>query len=86
MKLLFWVLVLALFFFVLGFKRGRPERSSPPPTARTDAPVAAAEPAPERMVDCVECGTHLPVSEALPGRGGHFCCAEHRSRFEARLK
>ncbi len=86
MKLLFWVLVLALFFFVLGFKRGRPERSTPPPPPRTDAPVAAAEPAPERMVDCAECGTHLPVSEALPGRGGHFCCAEHRSRFEARLK
>lgn len=87
MKLLFWVLVLALFFFVLGFKRGRPERSTPPPTPRSATPAAAAsaEPEPERMVDCAECGTHLPVSEALPGRGGHFCSAEHRSRFEARL-
>lgn len=84
MKLLFWVLVLALFFFVLGFKRGRPERSNPPPAPPADTPVAAAEPTPERMVDCAECGTHLPVSEALPGRGGHFCCADHRSRFEAR--
>jgi uncharacterized protein len=36
------------------------------------------------MVACAECGTHLPQGEALPGRGGHFCCAEHRARHEAR--
>ncbi|WAC74856.1 PP0621 family protein [Roseateles sp. SL47] len=88
MKLLFWVLVLALFFFVLGFKRGRPDRSTAPPApSPSQRPVAApaAEPPPEDMVSCAECGTHLPISESLPGRGGHFCCADHRVRFEARL-
>ncbi len=86
MKLLFWVLVLALFFFVLGFKRGRPDRDTAAPAASPPAPTTtvAAEPPPEEMVRCTECGTHLPVSESLPGRGGHFCCADHRSRFESR--
>lgn len=38
------------------------------------------------MVRCAECGTHLPESEALPGRGGHFCGAAHRAAHEARLE
>jgi len=84
MKLLFWVLVLALFFFVLGFKRGRPDRPAAPSAPRPAPPPQAAEPPPEAMVRCAECGMHLPASEALPGRGGQFCTPEHRSRFEAR--
>jgi uncharacterized protein len=85
-KILFWVVLLAVVAFVLGFKRGRPpERPSP----RRDAPPAPPAPTAasdlEPMVSCAECGTHLPASEALPGRGGVFCSAEHRSAHEARL-
>lgn len=39
---------------------------------------------PEAMLRCAECGVHLPSSQVLPGRGGVFCCHEHRERFEAR--
>ncbi|SEK60474.1 uncharacterized protein SAMN05216359_102361 [Roseateles sp. YR242] len=89
MKLLFWVLVLALFFFVLGFKRGRPDRpsASPASPARPAGPPPATpvEPEPEAMVRCTACGMHFPASDALPGRGGQFCSAEHRASFEARL-
>lgn len=50
---------------------------------------AAAPPRPERgpgqpmaMVACRACGTHLPQSEAITGREGSYCSAEHRQRIE----
>ncbi|WP_238139574.1 PP0621 family protein [Roseateles aquatilis] len=79
-KLLFWIVLLAVIAFVLGFKRGRPaprEAQRPPPP-----PQRGLEP----MVSCTECGAHLPASEALPGRGGQFCTAAHRASHEARLE
>ena len=34
----------------------------------------------EPMVQCAQCGLHLPVSEALPGPDGVvFCSREHRN-------
>lgn len=47
-----------------------------------DAAPPAAPPQQEDMLACSECGVHLPRSEALPGRGGVFCCEAHRSAFE----
>lgn len=82
-KLLFWIILLAVVAFMFGFKRGRPverERAAAPPP-----PAAPPERALEDMVSCAECGTHLPASEALPGRGGQFCSAAHRGAHEARL-
>jgi uncharacterized protein len=48
-----------------------------PPTPKSP------EPKNEEMVVCVQCGVHLPRSEALPGRGGVFCGEAHRSAHEA---
>lgn len=46
-------------------------------------PGATPEPGqPEDMVTCVQCGVHLPRSEALPGRGGVFCSESHRRLYE----
>ena len=81
-KLLFWIVLLAVVAFVLGFKRGRPAPREEQPDRRPSPPQAL----PESMVRCAECGTHLPESEALPGRGGHFCGAAHRAAPEARLE
>ncbi|WP_343605478.1 PP0621 family protein [Roseateles sp.] len=80
-KLLFWIVLLAVIAFVIGFKRGRPTprdnaRPAPPPAPRL----------PEHMVSCAECGMHLPASDALPGRGGQFCGAAHRAAHEQRLQ
>lgn len=78
MKYLLLILVLALVFFMLGVKRARPPaRPAKPPAAPPPAPAALD------MVSCSQCGLHLPLTEALPGRGGQFCSAAHRKAFEA---
>ncbi len=76
MKYLLLLALLAGLFFFLGAKRGRsgtrePESRTPPP-----AP-------PRAMLRCAQCGMHLPADEALPGKGGVFCSAAHRAKFEA---
>jgi uncharacterized protein len=52
--------------------------------ARSSAEPKAPPPAPQPqdMVACALCGVHLPQAEALPGRQGRYCCAEHRQRAE----
>nr|WP_316640816.1 PP0621 family protein [uncultured Roseateles sp.] len=74
MKYLILLLVIGVVALLLGFKR-----RTPPPARRSDEPRQALT-----MVSCAECGLHLPVAEALPGRGGHFCSAEHRNAYETR--
>lgn len=76
MKYLLLLLVLGGLFLVLGARRGRPRE----PESRTPVPP----PAPRAMLRCAECGMHLPADEALPGKGGAFCCAAHRASFEVR--
>ncbi len=51
------------------------ERDAPAPPPRRPAPPAI-------MVACLECGTHLPEGEAVQGRLGVYCCAEHRQQRE----
>lgn len=74
--LLLLALVVAVILWWKHSQRGRREAASPPPV-----PAPAG---PEAMVRCAECGLHLPASQALPGRGGVFCSAEHRQRHEER--
>ena len=70
-KLLILVLV-GLVAYVLwrGFRRDGEARREPPADG-------------ERMVDCSQCGVHLPVSEAVEARGRYFCSDEHRRLFRA---
>ena len=93
MKYLLFLLVLMAVVFISGVRKGRADVSArertdgagTPRRAATPAqPTEPADPAAALMVACASCGTHLPLAEALPGRGGHFCCAEHRARHEAR--
>lgn len=72
--LIFLVLVGALLWLLKGTRR----RVEPPPAARP--PQAPASP--QSMVQCAQCGMHLPQGEALPGRGGVFCGEPHRSAYE----
>lgn len=45
-------------------------------------PPHAKPPAPQDMVACQRCGVHLPRADALPGKEGVFCSAEHRREHE----
>lgn len=86
MKYLLLLLVLMAIVFISGVRKGRAGAASRERRDDAGAPAAsgrAPRPSP-LIVACAECGTHLPEGEALPGRGGHFCSAEHRARHEAR--
>ena len=69
-----FVLLLIAIGVLLWMLRSSLRRPRPP----RDAP--AAEPQP--MLQCAQCGVHLPRDEALPGQGGVFCGEAHRSAFE----
>ncbi len=76
MKFLLFVMALLVLLWLL---RGslRRLRRPPPPAARP-----APDEGPLPMLSCAQCGLHLPRDEALPGRGGVFCGAAHRSAYE----
>ena len=67
------LVVLAVLWLVRG--AGRRIGGAAPPTP----PVP---PLHDAIVACAQCGLHLPRGEALPGRGGVFCCETHRSLHE----
>jgi uncharacterized protein len=70
-----WLILIAVVVAVLWLARSARRRvedraRKPPPGTR------------ETMIACAQCGLHLPAGEALPGRGGLFCCEAHRSAYE----
>jgi uncharacterized protein len=38
------------------------------------------------MLRCAHCGTHLPQTEAITGRQGHYCSLAHRQQSEAEYR
>ena len=81
--------ILILIFFVLAVvwylrrgQSGRQPRSSESQTNNPRQSDPHATPPPEAMLRCAQCGLHLPAADALPGKGGHFCGAEHRAAYE----
>ncbi|MEP7057063.1 MAG: PP0621 family protein [Caldimonas sp.] len=74
MKLLLVLLAVGVLLWLLrGGLRGAQAPAPKPPVADPPRPMLA----------CAQCGIHLPIDEALPGRGGVFCGAAHRAAFEA---
>lgn len=72
--LLVLAVVLVAFFIWRGNRRER-MRAPPPATPR---PLDE----PQSMTRCDQCGTHLPDTEAVPGRQGSYCSAAHRQLAE----
>lgn len=70
-----FILLLLVVVVVLWVARGGLRRGG-----RRETPAPANEL--ETIVACRQCGLHLPRGEALPGRGGDFCCEAHRAAFE----
>ena len=80
MRILIFLFVVLVLLWLLrgGSQRSKSTRRSDESENRPDD--AADRPQP--MLRCMECGLHLPRDEALPGRGGVFCGAAHRSSYE----
>lgn len=77
MKYLLVLVVVMIGIFM--WRSGRAERK-PPPAARpgkAQAPAASIE-----MVQCARCGIHCPSTDALTGRLGVYCTAQHRREAE----
>jgi uncharacterized protein len=75
MKFLLVLAVLVVAFWVWRNNRLAESASNKQPPPQTPGlPLA--------MVACLECGTHLPESEAVRGPGGSYCCIEHRQQHE----
>ncbi len=70
MKYLIWLLVILLAIWAV--KRNRKANQTP-------APKAPPPTAPSDMVTCAHCGIHLPQEEAVSGKNGLYCSAEHRT-------
>ena len=76
-----FILLLLAVFVLLWMLRGSLQRHRPPP--RPPQAPQAPQPQPQAMLQCAQCGLHLPLDESLPGKGGVFCGEAHRSAFEA---
>lgn len=71
MKIFILVLaVVALLWLLRSARRRVPPPAKPPPSKALP------------MATCLHCGIHLPLDEALPGKGGVFCGEAHRAAFE----
>lgn len=77
MKYLLVIAVVLVAFYLWRNGRQASQQEAPP---RRRKPL----PAPDIMVACEQCGTHLPKNESLPGRLGHYCSSEHREQREGR--
>ena len=93
MKFFLLLVAVGVLFWLL---RGSLRRARPPQAGKTGKPGATGASGaggdsgdsvdsvePQAMLQCAQCGLHLPRDEALPGQGGVFCGEAHRSAFEA---
>jgi uncharacterized protein len=74
-KLLIFLLILLGIYL---FRRALVRPPAPPQgreSARPDVPPV------ERMIECAQCGLHVPESEAVSGEGLSFCCEAHRQAY-----
>ncbi len=75
------ILAFVLFggIYLLLRQLSRSADQSPPPAA--DKPSA---PATEAMIECRQCGVHVPQSEVVFASGYTFCSTAHRDQYLAR--
>lgn len=77
-------LLLAVIVGLLWWLRGRVEssraRRPADPAGTGQRPAAPGAPAQQAMVQCAQCGVHLPEGEAIGFRGLHYCRTSHLPR------
>ena len=72
-KIILLVLGLLAVYWILKSFRRRVDRGEP------KSPAAGGE----DMVQCAQCGVHLPRSESITTQGSFFCTAEHQRAYQA---
>lgn len=79
MKFLLWAAVAAI--VVLWLTRSKKIASGSPVEADAVSPPAGT--VTEPMVQCAQCGIHLPASESVKSPSGKvFCSEDHRLRYD----
>lgn len=82
MKFLLWALVLYLVWRWYQSTQNKPEVEPTSKQADEFQPTASTDV--EKMVSCVHCGIHVPLSEAVQAHGGlFFCSIEHQRQHTA---
>jgi len=79
------LLLLLLIAAGIWFWRQRQAGADTDANAADDAaapPAVPAAPVALEMVRCQCCGVHLPGHEAVAGKNGPYCSAEHRQQSE----
>lgn len=74
----FFLVIAVVIAAVWLWRSGRKSKSPVKPPDRSPQSSASTQ----EMIGCQLCGTHLPVSEAHPGKLGMYCSAEHRHTAE----
>jgi uncharacterized protein len=75
-KIILLALGLLAVYWILRSYRRRVDRGAGKP------PAAGGE----DMVQCAQCGVHLPRSESITTQGEFFCTAEHQRTHQAGRK
>ena len=71
------LLVLAVVLFGIWLWRSNREAKA---ALKEEKPPPAQSPL--DMVSCTLCSVHVAVDDAVQGRKGLYCCADHRQRAE----
>jgi uncharacterized protein len=80
MKYLTVLAVLAVAFWIWRSNRAY-RRSHDLPKSPNAQPSSTSTPV-QAMLQCAHCGVHLPASDAVAGKQGRYCSAEHRAQLE----
>lgn len=57
-------------------------RSTRPSDPKRNQPLTKAVPEPLAMVPCTLCSVHVPSVDAIQGKNGSYCSADHLHRAE----
>ena len=64
------LLAIAIWLLIVVLKRYRGSMEAPPKSAAD----------PEDMVQCANCGVHLPKSDSIFKNNQYYCCAAHSNK------
>ena len=76
-----WLLVLLVVLGGIWWLRqtGRGGRF---PTSSRQRPASSNGVSPRAMTQCLQCGLHLPLEDAVRGSRGDYCSTGHRQQHE----